>query len=96
MSFFSKIRDTKGQALAYTPLKFSSPVNSQLSGTGIAESAISKHIKGRIRINGCWWLAFNVHNTVIRPGETIRVVGRSQLTLFIESVHTYTAYAQSA
>lgn len=96
MSFLSKIRDTKGKASAFTPLKFSSPVNSQLAGIGIAESVIGKDTKGRIRISGCWWKAFNVHNTVIHPGEAVKVVGRSELTLFVKSVNVRSTVAQSA
>ena len=62
----------------------SSPVNSYLEGVGIADSKITSHKRGRIRLHGSWWFALSNSNITIRPGQKVRVTGRQNHTLMVE------------
>lgn len=78
---FSKVRTP---ASTFSPIELTNPVNSQLTGTGTAESVIGRRTKGKIRISGCWWTALSATDATIQPGEFVSVVGRLQNTLFVE------------
>lgn len=77
---------------ARNPRRFSSidlacPTNSHFVGIGTVRKPVSRHKPGKIRINGNRWSALNANAGTIQTGESIRVVGRQGLTLYVEVAH---------
>jgi ribosomal protein S7 len=70
---------------AFEPIDFNNPINSNFIGVGTVQKPVGLHQRGRITINGQWWTALTTQSQLIQVGEVIRVIGRKELTLFVQS-----------
>jgi membrane-bound ClpP family serine protease len=82
---FRLLSSIKDKALAFSPIDLTRPVNSNFVGIGIARSPIGKHLPGKIQINGHQWSALHVNDDTIPIGGSIKIIGRRDLTLYVQS-----------
>jgi membrane protein implicated in regulation of membrane protease activity len=75
----------KKKAFSFVTVDLSRPTNSAFAGIGTACEPISQHLPGKIKINGNLWSALNVDNSTIPIGGYIRIVGRRDLVLYVQS-----------
>lgn len=86
MSFAKPLANTlKTPSTSFSLIDFDNPVNSNFIGIGVAQAPIGKYQPGKIRINANRWSALNVDDDTIPVGGEIRVVGRQNLTLYVQS-----------
>ena len=86
MSFAKPLVDTlKMSSLTFSPIDFDNPVNSNFIGIGVAQAPIGKYQPGKIHINANRWTALNIDDDTIPVGGAIRVIGRRDLTLYVQS-----------
>jgi membrane protein implicated in regulation of membrane protease activity len=52
----------------------------------IVDTVISLKRRGRVRFQGSSWPASCEHNFTFNPGERVRVIGRSNITLIVDSL----------
>ena len=82
---YSFLRSVKKRAIAFSPVDLSRPINSNLAGIGTAKDPVGRHLLGKIQINGNLWSALNVDEGTIPAGSHIKIVGRRDLVLYVQS-----------
>jgi membrane protein implicated in regulation of membrane protease activity len=50
------------------------------------DTVISPQQNGRIRFQGTWWPARSLQATAFEPNEKVRVIGRDNITILVESI----------
>lgn len=59
-----------------------------LEGEAIVEQTIQPGKPGRVRFRGSWWPACCKQEIILVPGEMVYVVGRCNITLLVEQMHS--------
>ena len=63
--------------------------SAELEIRAIVDEAILPQIGGRVRYRNSWWPAVCPQNITLRPGEIVYVVGRYNLTLFVQPAKNF-------
>ncbi len=82
---YSFLQSVKERAIAFSPVDLTRPINSNFVGIGTAHEPIGRHLPGKIKINGNLWSALNVDDSTIPAGGHIKIVGRRDLVLYVQS-----------
>lgn len=53
----------------------------------VVAKTIQPYKTGRIQFQGSWWFARCDSEITLYPGETVRVIGRQNITLLVEPTH---------
>lgn len=70
----------------FEPIDFSRPENRYLLSRCVVGEAISIPGEYRVRLAGVWWTAQSHNWWPLKTGDTVRVLGRKDLTLLVEPI----------
>lgn len=70
----------------FSPLFQSEQSLSNIWGEGVIDEVICQQKEWRVFFSATYWSARSEHPTTLMPGDTVRVVGRDNITLLIEPI----------
>lgn len=83
LRFFQKAANKQ---TLFQPINLKRLENSYFTGKCIVDQVIHPNQEGKVRLSGSWWPAACPQALSLHPGQAVRVIGRRNLTLFVEPI----------
>lgn len=69
---------------AMEPLEQDSILEAAIAHEAVVEKVIQPGKPGRVKYQGVWWSARCLENVTLLPEQTVKVIGRTNLTLLVQ------------